>query len=106
MRSLINTARGPIVDEKALAGALRDGVIAGAGLDAYELEPELADGLAELPNTTLLPHVGSATRSVRVRVAELCARNAVAMAEGRRPPRPVNPAAWEVTRGTGRQGPG
>ncbi|MFF5989254.1 2-hydroxyacid dehydrogenase [Prauserella flavalba] len=103
---LINTARGPIVDEKALVGALRDGVIAGAGLDVYELEPQLAEGLAQLPNTTLLPHVGSATRPVRARMAELCARNAVAMAAGQRPPHPVNPAAWDVTTGTGRQGPG
>ncbi len=58
---LINTARGPVVDEAALVEALRDRVIAGAGLDVFEDEPRLAPGLAELPNTVLLPHVGSAT---------------------------------------------
>lgn len=87
---LINTARGPIVDEKALVDALRSGEIGGAGLDVYEYEPELASGLAALPNTTLLPHVGSATRSVRARMAELCAGDAVAMAVGESPRHPVD----------------
>ncbi|MBK1782700.1 D-glycerate dehydrogenase [Prauserella sp. ASG 168] len=106
---LINTARGPVVDEHALVEALRTGEIAGAGLDVYEREPALADGLAELPNTTLLPHVGSATRSVRARMARLCADNAVAMATGRRPAHLVNPEAWAqaaVTPGTGLPGRG
>ena len=93
---LINTARGPIVDEKALVAALQDGQIAGAGLDVYEDEPELAEGLAELPNTTLLPHVGSATRSVRSTMAELCARNAIAVARGETPAHQVNPEAAQA----------
>jgi glyoxylate reductase len=88
---LINTARGPVVDESALVEALRNGVIAGAGLDVFEDEPQLAPGLAELPNTVLLPHVGSATVPVRAEMARLSALNAIAMAEGRPPLHPVNP---------------
>ncbi|MDH6622639.1 glyoxylate reductase [Streptomyces sp. LBL] len=91
---LVNTSRGPVVDEKALVEALRSGEIAGAGLDVYEDEPVLADGLADLPNTTLLPHVGSATRSVRATMAEVCANNALAMARGEMPAHAVNPQAW------------
>jgi glyoxylate reductase len=88
---LINTARGPIVDEAELVTALRERVIAGAGLDVYEREPVLAPGLAGLPNTVLLPHVGSATVSVRSEMARLCAENAAAMASGLRPLHPVDP---------------
>ncbi|MFJ6535763.1 2-hydroxyacid dehydrogenase [Paenarthrobacter sp. NPDC091711] len=87
---LINTARGPVVDESALVEALRNGVIAGAGLDVFEDEPQLAHGLAELPNTVLLPHVGSATVPVRAEMARLSALNAIAIAEGRQPLHPVN----------------
>lgn len=90
---LINTARGPVVDEDELVTALRERVIAGAGLDVYESEPELAPGLAGLPNTVLLPHVGSATVAVRSEMARLCAENAAAMATGSLPPHPVNPEA-------------
>lgn len=86
---LINTARGPIVNEADLVDALRNGVIAGAGLDVFEDEPRLAPGLAKLANTVLLPHIGSATVAVRSEMARLCALNAVAMAEGRTPPHPV-----------------
>lgn len=88
---LINTARGPVVDEVELVRALRERVIAGAGLDVYEQEPALAPGLAGLPNTVLLPHVGSATVSVRSEMARLCAENAAAIAKGTIPPHPVNP---------------
>lgn len=90
---LINTARGPVVDEAALVTALREGVIAGAGLDVYENEPALASGLAELPNTVLLPHIGSATGPVRAKMAVLAAENAIAMAKGELPLHPVNPEA-------------
>ncbi|WP_430297271.1 2-hydroxyacid dehydrogenase [Sinomonas sp. B1-1] len=95
---LVNTARGPIVDEQALVAALRDGTIGGAGLDVYEDEPRLAPGLAELPNTVLLPHVGSATVPVRNEMGRLSALNAIAMAKGELPPHPVNPEAWQQAR--------
>ncbi|WP_314192352.1 D-glycerate dehydrogenase [uncultured Arthrobacter sp.] len=92
---VINTARGPIVDEAALVQALKNGPIGGAGLDVYEHEPALAPGLAELPNTVLLPHIGSATVRVRGEMARLSALNALAMARGELPPHPVNPGAWD-----------
>ncbi len=88
---LINTSRGPVIDEKALAATLRKGKIAGAGLDVYEKEPKLTAGLAELENVVLLPHIGSATQDTREQMAVLAARNAVAMVEGKRPLHLVNP---------------
>ena len=88
---LVNTARGPLVDEEALVEALRDGIIAGAGLDVYENEPRLASGLAELPNTVILPHLGSATLETRTKMATMAAANLVAALEGKRPPHIVNP---------------
>jgi len=83
---LINTARGPIVDEAALAEALQDGTIAGAGLDVYEREPEVTDALLALENVVLAPHLGSATRDTRVAMGMLCvdALRAVLL-EGRAP---------------------
>jgi glyoxylate reductase len=86
---LINTARGPVVDERALVRALREGWIGAAGLDVYEDEPRLAPGLAELANTVLLPHVGSATVETRARMAETAARNAIAVLRGEKPPNAV-----------------
>jgi len=87
---LINTARGPVVDEAALADALRDGTIAGAGLDVYEREPEVTEALLGLENVVLAPHLGSATRETRVAMGMLCvdALRAVLL-EGRTPPNRV-----------------
>lgn len=88
---LINTARGPMVDERALVKALKEGIIAGAGLDVFEREPELERGLADLPNTVLLPHIGSATFETRARMGILAAENAIAIFAGKRPHAIVNP---------------
>jgi glyoxylate reductase len=87
---LVNTARGPIVDEAALVEALRERRIFGAALDVYEDEPRLHPGLAELENVVLAPHVGSASVRTRARMCEVAARNVVAVLSGRRPPNPVN----------------
>jgi lactate dehydrogenase-like 2-hydroxyacid dehydrogenase len=83
---LVNTARGPIVDEQALVDALRAGEIAGAALDVFEREPEVEEGLLALENVVLTPHLGSATRDTRVAMGMLCvdALRAVLL-EGRRP---------------------
>jgi glyoxylate reductase len=83
---LVNTARGPVVDERALVEALRDGTIAGAALDVFEREPEVEEGLLSLENVVLTPHLGSATRATRVAMGMLCveALRAVLL-EGRRP---------------------
>ena len=86
---LVNTARGPVVDEAALAEALRDGIIAGAALDVFEREPEVHPALRELDNVVLVPHLGSATVETRTAMAELAAANAVAVLAGRPPPAPV-----------------
>ena len=75
---LVNTARGPIVHEHALADALRNGVIAGAALDVYEHEPAVDPGLLDLDNVVLVPHLGSATQETRDAMAALAARNVVA----------------------------
>jgi glyoxylate reductase len=86
---LINTSRGPVVDEGALAVALRDGTIAGAGLDVYEREPEVEPLLLELENVVLLPHIASATADTRTRMAMRATENIVAFLDGRPLPDPV-----------------
>ena len=91
---LINTSRGPVVDENALVDALRSGRIAGAGLDVYEREPLMAAGLANCPTAVLLPHLGSATRQTRSKMSRIAAENVIAVLEGRKPPNLVNPEAW------------
>jgi glyoxylate reductase len=88
---LINTARGPVVDEQALVDTLKAGKIAGAGLDVYENEPALCPGLAELENVVLLPHVGSATVETRVSIGALAVKNLMAGLGGEAPPNLVNP---------------
>jgi glyoxylate reductase len=86
---LINTARGPVVDEAALAEALRAGRIAGAGLDVYEDEPRIHPGLLACERALLLPHLGSATTQTRERMAMMAIDNLLAVLEGRRPANPV-----------------
>jgi glyoxylate reductase len=79
---LVNTARGAVIDEAALVEALREKKIAAAGLDVYEREPQLAPGLADLPNTFLLPHLGTATVEDRVWMASIAADNIIAHLRG------------------------
>jgi glyoxylate reductase len=86
---LINAARGPIVDEAALAQALAEGKIAAAGLDVYEHEPQVEPRLLELDNVVLSPHLGSATVETRTAMAELAARNAISVLSGQGPLTPV-----------------
>ena len=86
---LVNAARGPIVDERALAEALESGGIAAAGLDVYEREPRVEPALLELENVVLSPHLGSATVETRTAMAELAARNAISVARGDEPLTPV-----------------
>ncbi|MHC5021434.1 MAG: 2-hydroxyacid dehydrogenase [Planctomycetota bacterium] len=87
---LVNTARGPVVEEQALIDALRAGRLRAAGLDVYEHEPELTPGLTELDNVVLLPHVGSATDATRARMAVMTATDIVAVLAGRPPAHPVS----------------
>jgi len=82
---LINTARGPVVDEKALYEALRERRIAGAGFDVYENEPQLTPGLENLDNVVLLPHIGSATYETRDKMSEMVAINVIQALEGKTP---------------------
>jgi len=91
---LVNTSRGPVIDEAALVRALREHWIAGAGLDVYENEPQMAPGLAECRNAVLAPHLGSATVATRAAMAGLCAENAIAALDGRVPPTCLNPEVW------------
>jgi glyoxylate reductase len=86
---LINAARGPIVDEAALAWALKNRIISGAALDVYEREPEVHAELLKLENVVLSPHLGSSTMEARVAMADLAARNAIAVLSGQPPLTPV-----------------
>jgi glyoxylate reductase len=88
---LVNTARGPVVDEEALAVALEEGTIFGAGIDVYEHEPEVHPRLLAAPHAVLLPHVGSASEATRRRMAHLACEGAVAALAGERPPNLVTP---------------
>lgn len=91
---LINASRGPIVDEKALVQALREGRIAGAGLDVYEREPEVEPELLKMKNVVLAPHIASASRETRLKMATMAGENLVAGLTGKRPPNLVNEDVW------------
>ncbi len=86
---LVNTARGPIVDEEALAWALGERLISGAALDVYEREPEVFEKLLAMENVVLAPHLGSATRETRTAMIELAVKNVVAVLHGGAPLTPV-----------------
>jgi glyoxylate reductase len=88
---LINAARGPVVHEAALVEALKEGRIAGAGLDVFEEEPTVHPGLIGLPNVVLAPHIASASHETRLKMATLAVENCLAVLEGKTPPTPVNP---------------
>jgi glyoxylate reductase len=90
---LINASRGPVVDEAALAQALKEGWIAGAGIDVFEDEPTVHPGLLGLPNAVLAPHIGSASWETRLQMANLAVDNCLAVLEGHTPPTPVNAEA-------------
>lgn len=92
---LVNTSRGPVIDEAALVDALRDGEIFGAGLDVFEREPEVHPGLLELENAVIIPHLGSATVDTRDAMGMLAVENVFAALDGKRPPTLLNPEVLE-----------
>jgi glyoxylate reductase len=92
---LVNTARGPVVDEKALVRALKEKRIAGAGLDVYENEPTVEPDLLTMQNVVLTPHLGSAVKELRESMANVVADNIMAVLEGRRPPNCWNPEIYK-----------
>jgi glyoxylate reductase len=91
---LINTSRGPIIDERALVKALQEKRIGGVGLDVYENEPDLTPGLLECENVVLLPHLGSASRETRDKMATMAAANALALLKKEKAPNTVNPEVY------------
>jgi glyoxylate reductase len=94
---LINNSRGPVVDEKALYDALKNGQITGAGLDVFEQEPTLLDNpLLKLDNIVVAPHISSASLETRSKMSEMVADNLVAFFEGKKPPNLVNPDVMKV----------
>lgn len=95
---VVNTSRGPVVDEKALVRALKNGRIAGAALDVYEREPAIEPELFELDNVILAPHIASASHSTRLTMCMIAADNLLAVLKGMRPPNLVNTEVWEKRR--------
>jgi lactate dehydrogenase-like 2-hydroxyacid dehydrogenase len=92
---LVNTSRGGVVDDAALATALKEKRIAGAGLDVFEGEPQVNSGFLGLGNVVMTPHIGSASRSTRLSMCETAAANLTAVLDGRKPPNLVNPQVGE-----------
>jgi glyoxylate reductase len=95
---LVNTSRGPVIDEQALAEALRDNEIFAAGLDVFENEPDVNPLLLEQDRAVVIPHLGSATVDTRIAMGLLAAENLIAALESRRPPTLINPDAWDRRR--------
>jgi glyoxylate reductase len=93
---IVNSSRGPVIDEAALVRALSEGWIGGAGLDVYEAEPAAEPGLAECENAVLLPHIASATEDTRGLMATMAATNALAHLERERAPNVVNPEVYDT----------
>jgi glyoxylate reductase len=92
---IVNTSRGPVIDEAALAAALAGGELFAAGLDVFEKEPEVHPDLLAQPNAVVIPHLGSATVETRDAMGMLAAENLIAGLEGRKPPTLLNPEVWE-----------
>ncbi len=92
---LINTARGKCIDEEALYKALKNGVIAGAALDVFENEPHVHEGLKKLKNVVITPHIGSASLETRTKMAEMVAKNVIAVLNGKKAPNCVNGEVYE-----------
>lgn len=92
---LVNTSRGPVIDEKALAQALKEGQIFAAGLDVFEHEPDVHPDLLACENAVLIPHLGSATVETRLAMADLAVDNLFAGLAGGKPPTLLNPGAWQ-----------
>ena len=93
---LVNAARGPVVDERALVKALKAHRIFSAGLDVYEKEPALAPGLSSLPNVVLAPHMASATAETRLKMSNMAVTNCIAGLTGQRPPNLLNPEVFKA----------
>jgi glyoxylate reductase len=95
---VINTSRGPVIDEKALVRALKNGRIAGAALDVFEHEPQVEPELLEMNNVVLAPHIGSGSYETRLKMSEMAADNLLSVLKGQRPPNMVNSDVWERRR--------
>ena len=95
---VVNTSRGPVVDEKALVRALKSGKIAAAGLDVFEREPEIEPELFDLNSVVIAPHIASASHETRLKMCMMAAENLLAVLKGNRPPNFVNPEVWDRRR--------